>query len=634
MKTKRRLGFAFYTAALLVIVAAYTPVLAQVDTALPLDSIRALPNDSTKLRLYCDVGYEIRKRQSPARELAWLLEVEHLGQRAGASPAGLTYLRKLSGGYYRVRDFEKAAQVTREARRLARTTDSKAAIAVAEADLAEAYNRIGAADSATLSALTAYRMYQALGQPVEAARQLHTLSNIRGDLDDHHGALNYSRQANALARGGRPALRYLISKRLGKDLLRVGRVDSAAFIADSVVLFARLEGANYRIASALNFKATVLREQRRYEEAEALYREVRNLSGGRLRITHLEDYAGLLARSGRAGAARDTLMHVLADYEQRAGRQRDRLALYETLSLVDLAGPRYDSARVYFDRYRALQDSLKQSAIQDRVLRLEEEFAASERRAQITLQASELRTQQRTLWLVGALLLLALVGIGIVALLARKLHGKSIENAFLVKEIHHRVKNNLQVLASMLSLHVRHVVRNAGKTDPAAVALRDTQARVEAMGLVHEQLYSRKASLAEVHLPSYLEQLGETLLDAFAGWGFRVKFAYDIDNVHLSGDRAILLGLIVNEWLTNAMKYAFEPGQRGTVTVRLRHDDGDEQFVLTVSDDGRGMPDKAGPEGTGFGGSLVTLLSAKLGGKPRVLAGEGPGYGVELAFGE
>jgi PAS domain S-box-containing protein len=156
------------------------------------------------------------------------------------------------------------------------------------------------------------------------------------------------------------------------------------------------------------------------------------------------------------------------------------------------------------------------------------------------------------------------------------------EKEALLKEIHHRVKNNLQIISSLLHLQALHL------EDPADQAVfTESQNRVRAMALVHETLYG-SANLGHIDVARYLDSLCAYLFRAY-GSAARVALDLEVADLPLDLDRAIPCGLVVNELVSNALKYAFPGDRRGRVAVGLeRRPDG--TCALTVSDDGVGLP--------------------------------------------
>ena len=187
------------------------------------------------------------------------------------------------------------------------------------------------------------------------------------------------------------------------------------------------------------------------------------------------------------------------------------------------------------------------------------------------------------------------------------LAAKNTENELLLKEIHHRVKNNLEVVSSLLAL------QSAQIDDPnTKEAMLEGQNRVHSIGKVHQKLYQGK-NLGAIEMKDYFLNLSESILDSF-GAEQRIKIELAMEKLDVDVDTAVPLGLIVNELLTNTLKYAFPQGQKGNVCIKLeRHKNG--VLHLEVSDNGVG---KSGvKQGTGFGGQLISLLTQQLSGTMR-----------------
>jgi PAS domain S-box-containing protein len=162
------------------------------------------------------------------------------------------------------------------------------------------------------------------------------------------------------------------------------------------------------------------------------------------------------------------------------------------------------------------------------------------------------------------------------------------EKDVLLREIHHRVKNNMQVISSLLSLQVDRV-----DNEQVRQILLESQQRVVAMAMVHETLYGGK-SLSTVDLSGYVGKLVNHLKDLYGGHA-SIDIDLDIENVEWGVDQAVTCGLIINELITNAFKHAFPKGGKGRIHVRIRRIE-DEEILLTVSDDGIGFKTEADPE--------------------------------------
>jgi two-component sensor histidine kinase len=179
------------------------------------------------------------------------------------------------------------------------------------------------------------------------------------------------------------------------------------------------------------------------------------------------------------------------------------------------------------------------------------------------------------------------------------------EKEVLLKEIHHRVKNNLQVISSLLSLQARYL------PDPAARAIfSQSQNRVQSIALVHERLYE-SADLSHVDFAKYVVVLLDNIFDTYGATNRGISKIIDVGDANLTVDVAIPCGLIVNEVVTNALKHAFPDGRKGTVRVTLTERPGDME--LTIEDDGIGIPADIDPRNTvSLGLDLVTTFADQL----------------------
>lgn len=203
-----------------------------------------------------------------------------------------------------------------------------------------------------------------------------------------------------------------------------------------------------------------------------------------------------------------------------------------------------------------------------------------------------------------------------------RLRSSLAEKEVLLKEIHHRVKNNLQVIASMLRLQSDQIA------DPQVRELfLESQRRVRAMALVHERLY-QAPDLAHINLATYVRTLVADLQRAFRTIMGDVSIRSEVQVLQINVDQAMALGLILNELIANCLKHAFPSGQPGTIIIAASRRPG-EALVLSVSDDGTGMPSDLDPANSpSMGLQIVTALAAQVGGT--LTWRRSPGTGVTL----
>ncbi len=199
---------------------------------------------------------------------------------------------------------------------------------------------------------------------------------------------------------------------------------------------------------------------------------------------------------------------------------------------------------------------------------------------------------------------------------------KNKQNELLLKEIHHRVKNNLELVKSLLALQSAQLEESATKDVMIA-----SQNRVQSMGIIHQKLYQGE-NLGSIEMKDYFLNLGEGILDTFDAED-KVKIECAMDNLELDVDTAVPIGLIVNELLTNALKYAFPKDGKGNIKISLAQST-PETLTLKVADNGIGKVMGLAQKGTGFGSQLIELLTQQLNGK--MLETNHSGTSVEFQF--
>jgi two-component sensor histidine kinase/CheY-like chemotaxis protein len=188
--------------------------------------------------------------------------------------------------------------------------------------------------------------------------------------------------------------------------------------------------------------------------------------------------------------------------------------------------------------------------------------------------------------------------------LCEALAGKDV----LLREVHHRVKNNLQTISSLLNMQAELLPDLAARQ-----ALRDAQRRVHSMALIHEQMYGGKDT-DEVNFGEYAKRLTRDLFESFGAADGRVRLRFAVDPVSLATDQMIPCGLILNELVTNSLKYAFPGGRTGEIVVSLRCEGG-RSLIMAVADDGVGLPPAiVGKASESLGMRIVEILTKQLAG--------------------
>ena len=353
-----------------------------------------------------------------------------------------------------------------------------------------------------------------------------------------------------------------------------------------------------------------------------------NAERGYKSVAHKQDLATLYCKIGTAYTR-------LAKYSQAAKSFKDATALYKELranlsmagyyngmALLDSATGNWKNAYQHYRKYIVINDSSFNKETLKKAVASQMKYESDKKEALVksaqekkdVLTNVEIKRQRNILYSAFAVLLIVLVFSVVVFRQRNKIAKEKkrsdlllMDKELLLKEIHHRVKNNLEVVSSLLAL------QSAQIDDPhTKEAMQEGQNRVHSIGIVHQKLY-QGTNLGAIEMKDYFINLSDSILDSF-GAEERVSIECAMDAIDVDIDTAVPLGLIVNELLTNTLKYAFPSGQHGNVQIKLRRQ-ADGILHLEVSDDGVG---KSGiTQGTGFGGQLVALLTQQLGGSMR-----------------
>ncbi len=177
------------------------------------------------------------------------------------------------------------------------------------------------------------------------------------------------------------------------------------------------------------------------------------------------------------------------------------------------------------------------------------------------------------------------------------------EKEILLREIHHRVKNNMQIISSLLMLQSQYI-----KNKEDADIFVDSQNRIVSMSLIHEKLY-QSSDLSKIDFKEYIEEMLSGLFQSYGVNSGNIALNIKVDNISMAIDSAIPCGLIINELVTNSLKYAFPEGRNGEITISLRSIDG-TMIELVVGDNGVGIPKDLDIRTTeSLGLHLVTILA-------------------------
>jgi two-component sensor histidine kinase len=327
-----------------------------------------------------------------------------------------------------------------------------------------------------------------------------------------------------------------------------------------------------------------------------------------------------------------TFLSLVLPTNQKKNKARG----FEMMSGVDSAQGNYKAALSDFKRYKKITDSMLNETTSFQFVEQQVEYNTEQKDKDILVLKQQQEIQQARLTQTRILSTVGAIGIIVLGLLSGVLYnryrvkqrlnrelevsqqliseksnameGLLMEKDWLVKEIHHRVKNNLQIVMSLLNSQSAYLTDEGARS-----AIRESQNRVQAISLLHQKLYQSE-NLAVIDMPSYIKEVTEYVADNLNARQW-IEFELAVAPLALDVSQAVPLGLIINEAITNGIKYAFPREKKGLIQVVLEWTE-DGHLELTVSDNGQGLPEEFDTlQLTSLGMSLMKGLAKQLDGE-------------------
>ncbi|MEZ4793050.1 MAG: histidine kinase dimerization/phosphoacceptor domain -containing protein [Gelidibacter sp.] len=400
--------------------------------------------------------------------------------------------------------------------------------------------------------------------------------------------------------------------------------EALATINKSIDLYKSIGEAGIPMMAAINWRGNIYKYMDRFDEAIADYQanfdNSTKMGLERYLIPSLANIGHVYLIQGKYKEALPYNLRAI-DIMKKTGNVRNLWENYMHVSNIYESLGDYKLALYYHHLYAEAHEEFKDNTIHSLESEAEQKYLTGQKNATIYFQDEKIAQQKKTKTLYIALTsLLATILFGLIynyrkrqkrnrelTVLNSQLDTKNKQNELLLKEIHHRVKNNLELVKSLLALQSAQLEDSASKE-----AMMASQNRVQSMGIIHQKLYQGE-NLGSIDMKDYFINLGEGVLDTFNAEE-KVKIECAMDNLELDVDTAVPIGLIVNELLTNALKYAFPENGKGNILISLSQST-PETLTLKVADNGIGKVVGLAPKGTGFGTQLIKLLTQQLDGK-------------------
>lgn len=320
---------------------------------------------------------------------------------------------------------------------------------------------------------------------------------------------------------------------------------------------------------------------------------------------------------------------------------------YEGLYQTAKAEQKPNNALKYHERFTTIKDSLDRIQNKKEVLEVETLYHQEENLKKIKEQQLKIAKTERVvevekfkniIFISFSVFILAILILGVILYIKSRNLGKLLlqqkntieeslkEKEVLLKEIHHRVKNNLQIISSLLNLQ-----RNSVEDKQSAYIIDETQNRIKAIALVHQKLY-QSHNIGKINFSHYLQELVEEQAAVFFDKDKIIKKIIDVpETVNLNIDVAVSLGLITSELITNAFKYAFNSGKENILNISLI-EEGKGSYKLIIKDNGEGLPlefEKGEKESLGM--DLVKILADQIKGSLTYQFNDGAEFAVSFS---
>jgi two-component system, sensor histidine kinase PdtaS len=500
-------------------------------------------------------------------------------------------------------------------------------------DIANAWYAAGSYELALRNHFEALQLREQYKARKEIAQSYNNIALVYRSRKDFSNSLRYNQLSLAIKKELDNKQGVVNSSiNIGSCYHYMGKYDSAVYYADQVIKLAFVPQDVHEGKANL---AVALIGQHRFAEAEkiltALLQELDKEEEQAAYISCHQGFGTIALQQSKPDEAIDWFTKG-ADYARRFNDREYVAAFYK--SIANAYAVKNDFGNAY--RYNNLHEALKDSLLNEENIRQINEMNAVYEKDKQQQQIGELTTkvstteekaekdrQLRNLFLLSSVFLLVLSGFAFYAyrinkkknaLLARQqqeIQQALNEKEVLMREIHHRVKNNLQVVTSLLNLQSHYI-----DDEKAYSAVQAGRNRVQSMALIHQFLYREVSNLTSLRIKDYISELLAYIEDSNEKEKINISLQQSIDDVELDIDTVVPLGLIINELVTNAYKYAFAGRSSGMIRVSFTRQPDTDGYLLRVADDGIGIQEELTMQkNRSFGYRMIRAFTEKLEGK-------------------
>ena len=472
------------------------------------------------------------------------------------------------------------------------------------------------------------------GVPYQVARTLNFIGSAYIKMNDLKMGRAYMEQAFVAARQAhKPDLEIELTSEMAVLEGKSNRHDRALILNQKIADYYKQQKDTSTYYGSLFNLAITHKNLKNYARAETIFRDILAYSK-RTGDVFYENYVyanmpNALIPLGKLDEA-EVQSKQLITRSETSGAEKFYFQeeAYDMLSRIEKQRGNYKQALTYYQKHTALHDSVFNATRNRQLAETEARFQTQEKEAQIRVLDTLNAQKTRQVWAgVGGMLLLSIL-LGTLFILYQRIgrnraqiQQQADQLTILMRELHHRVKNNLAIVSSLLRLQSSRM-----DDEKAIAAVRVGQQRVEAMALIHQRLYQTD-NVSSVNMREFLTDLSESLMRAYGYAPDDFDLQLDIEQSELDVDVAMPLGLIVNELITNAFKYAYTNVERPLLRIGLQQQTTRTPgLTLEVQDNGPGLDTAAWQkvgERTSFGRRLIQSLTDQLDGEMAVIRQNG-----------
>jgi len=519
--------------------------------------------------------------------------------------------------YDRFGSFEKAISAYKKGIEIGDKMDPIIVLATLYSNMGTAYIKLNNPEKGIDNFIFASKIANTLNDYQNKAYYLYSIGNAYTGLEQYDKAEKYFLEGlkDSLYLGN-DIYKYMIHHSRGINFSRNYKFDEAFNeYKKSLKYFRQTEDKLYEF-DALNNISTVFNRMENHEKAldyasQAL-KIAEEINHARAIVASKLSLAANYISLGNPDIAANYLRQIIKDtIDPTIVDKRIKSYIFGNLALVHKDKKEYKQALYYTERFKSLSDSLLKKQRDSNIAEIETRYQTEKKekenlqlRQEKAVQELNLAKENRNKWLFGGGLAASLAVLGITGFYYRRNQRQKrvIEN--LQKELHHRIKNNLAIIDTFIE-----VAKEEFPNKKFENKLSELQSRIESINEVHRQLYQNK-DITSLNIQKYIATLAENISQSFSDKEVAIEVNIP-DNLQVSAGKSFPVGLIVNEFLTNSFKYAFDGSQKGKINIDITEKD--KNYIISLSDNGKGLPANFDIENSQtFGLRIIKLLTKQL----------------------